>query len=197
MLWFYFEGNDLKNLTDEIESETLNRYRTGAASQHLRSRQAEIDSRLRKLSNEWEEVARAEEERAWLRQLRAFLTLYHVRRLMGLSSSQPDYDWAAQVFCEVIEEAESAVEAWGGRMVFVYLPSWYRYAGGKSVQALTLKPTIEKCIQSNGLVFVDFDRVIKTVDDPMSFFSIGINPHYSEAGYRRLAKTILSELSDR
>ena len=46
---------------------------------------------------------------------------------------KPDYDWAAQIFCEVIEEAESAVEAWGGRMVFVYLPSWYRYAGGKSL----------------------------------------------------------------
>ena len=29
VLWFYFEGNDLKNLTDEIESETLNRYLTG------------------------------------------------------------------------------------------------------------------------------------------------------------------------
>jgi len=116
---------------------------------------------------------------------------------MGFSASEPDYDRAAQVFCQVIEEAESAVEAWGGTMVFVYLPSWYRYAGGKSVQALALKPTIEKCIRSNGLTFVDFDRVIKTSEDPMSFFAIGINPHYNEAGYRRLAKAILSELSDR
>ena len=197
VLWLYFEGNDLKNLTDEIGSETLSRYLTGPAPQHLRSRQPEIDIRLRELSNRWEDVARAEEERAWLRQLRVLLTLYHVRRLMGFGSPEPDYDRAAKIFCEVIEQAESVVEAWGGRMVFVYLPSWYRYAPGKPPPALALKPTIEKCARRNGLAFVDFERVISESADPMSFFAIGINPHYNAGGYRRLAEAILSELSGR
>ena len=47
VLWFYFEGNDLSDLNEERLSPLLNRYlTTNEFSQHLSSRQAEIDHAL-------------------------------------------------------------------------------------------------------------------------------------------------------
>jgi hypothetical protein len=47
------------------------------------------------------------------------------------------------------------------------------------------------------MIFVDFDDVVSSSEDPESLFGLGVNPHYNEAGYRLLADAILSELSDR
>ena len=196
VLWFYFEGNDLKNLSDEMRSDTLRRYLERAHSQNLRAKQAVIDVALRDLSNEWEAAARAEEDGRALRQLRAVATLYHLRRLLGWDSPDLDYAQVTDLFCRVIERAHSIVKAWGGRMAFVYLPSWYRYVPGRAPGALALKGSIESCVESEGIPMVDFASVLASSEDPLSFFSLGVNPHYNEAGYERLAEAIRSELAD-
>lgn len=196
VLWLYFEGNDLKNLTDEMSSEILKKYLRNGFSQNLRNRQPEIDARLRELSNRWEAITRAEEDRAIMRQVRGLVTLYHVRTLLGWTSQDPDFERASELFCKVLARAESVVESWGGQMVFVYLPSWYRYVSGNDPAALAMKPAIEQCVQRSRIPFVDFERVISASDDPLSFFSLGVNPHYNETGYQRLAETLLSQLSD-
>src|SRR5262245_18656424 len=47
VLWFYFEGNDLRNLRKERQNSLLSRYlQTNEFSQHLSSRQGEIDRAL-------------------------------------------------------------------------------------------------------------------------------------------------------
>jgi hypothetical protein len=195
VLWLYFEGNDLKNLEDEMQSETLRQYLREGFSQNLVARQAQIDSVLRQLSDEWEPAARAEEDRSWQRQLRALATLYHVRRLFGWGSEKLDHERAIGPFCRVMERAASIVAAWGGRMSFVYLPSWYRYVPGKDPAALETGPAVRGCVEQAGIPFIDFDHAIGASEDPLRFFSLGPNPHYNELGYERLADTILSEIS--
>ena len=181
VLWFYFEGNDLKNLSDEDRSSLLRRYLQSDFSQDLRSKQREVDARLREFSNSWEAAARVKDEQSGLRRLQAFLTLYHVRTLLGWTSAQPDYESSADTFCRVIERAEKTVNAWGGRMLFVYLPSWYRYVPGGDAGGLRMRADIQRCVERNEIPFIDFDRVISSSDDPMGFFSLGVNPHYNEA----------------
>jgi hypothetical protein len=196
VLWLYFEGNDLKNLSDETRSSLLRRYLDGDFSQELRTKQREVDDRLREFSKKWEVAARAKDERSGLRHLSAFVTLYHVRTLLGWTSSHPDYEASADMFCRVIEHAEETVGAWGGRMVFVYLPSWHRYIPGRDAEGLRMRAEIQECVERRDIPFVDFDRVVSSSDDPLGFFSLGINPHYNEFGYRRLADMILSNLHD-
>jgi len=196
VLWFYFEGNDLKNLSDEARSSLLRRYLQRDFSQDLRTKQQKVDARLREFSNRWEADTRVKDERSSLRRFRAFLTLYHVRTLLGWTSPQADYESAADTFCRVIERAEEIVNAWDGRMLFVYLPSWYRYIPGGDAGGLRMRSDVQECVEGNGIPFVDFDRVISSSDDPLGYFSLGINPHYNEAGYRRLADMVLSNLRD-
>lgn len=192
VLWFYFEGNDLTNLANEMQSETLRGYLQEGFSQNLNTRQRAIDEQLRGLSNRWEAAARAEKGQTVLRRLRAWLTLYQLRSLLGWTSPDVDYDGVAERFCEVIDRSKSIVEGWGGQLTFVYLPSWYRYvSGAQSLEPLELKPTIEACVRRHQIPFVDFDEAIRELDDPLSMFSLGVNPHYNEMGYQRLADTIL------
>jgi hypothetical protein len=123
VLWLYFEGNDLRNLTGEMSSDTLRWYLDGDFSHRLQARQPEIDARSRELSDQWEAVARSEEDRAWMTQLGALATLYHVRHLLGWTTPSIDWDRAAERFCEVVQRAKFVAGRWGGRTVFVYLPS--------------------------------------------------------------------------
>lgn len=195
VLWFYFEGNDLKNLTDESRSEVLRRYLEEEHRQNLTQRQDEIDSTLRAVSDEWEAVTRAARKRQLLTRIRALVTLYHVRHLFGLTADSPDYDQAADLFCRVIERANVMVRTWNGRLIFVYLPSWYRYAPGRGAASIRFEPAVESCVERLGIHSIDFARVLDASDDPLAFFSFGVNPHYNEAGYRLLADAILAEVS--
>jgi hypothetical protein len=196
VLWFYFEGNDLTNLSDETRSSLLRRYLQRGFSQELRTKQRDVDDRLREFSNSWEVAARAKDEGAGLRRLRAFLTLYHVRTLLGWTSRQTDYESSVDMFCRVIARAGETVNAWGGRMLFVYLPSWYRYTPGGDGGALRMRSSIQECVERSDIPFVDFDAVISSSDDPLGFFSLGVNPHYNASGYRRLADMVLAKLRD-
>jgi len=197
LLWFYFEGNDWNNLSNEIRSPLLRQYLRGDFSQELRARQREVDDRLRELSDTWEATARAEARRSVLTHLRPLLTLYHLRSALGWTSPRRDYEPLADTFCEVIGQAEREVNRWGGQMLFVYLPSWYRYGSQRDLGGLPMRAHVEACLERHDIPLVDFDRVLSSSDDPLSFFSLGVNPHYNEAGYRRLVDAILSELSHR
>lgn len=59
-----------------------------------------------------------------------------------------------------------------------------------------MRADIQRCVERNEIPFIDFDRVISSSGDPMGFFSLGVNPHYNEVGYRRLADMVLSNLQD-
>jgi hypothetical protein len=197
LLWFYFEGNDWNNLSNEIRSPLLRQYLNGDFSQELRTKQREVDDRLRDLSNTWEATARAEAQHSGLTRLRPLLTLYHLRSALGWTSPRRDYGPLIDTFCEVIEQAQREVNRWGGQMLFVYLPSWYRYGSQRDLGGLPMRAHVEACVERHGIHSIDFDRVLSSSDDPLSFFSLGVNPHYNEAGYRRLVDTILSDLSHR
>lgn len=195
LLWFYFEGNDWSNLSNELRSPLLRRYLNGNFSQELRIKQGEVDARLREFASTREAAARVQAQRSRLVRLRAALTLYHVRSALGLTSTRSDYGPLIDTFCEVIERAEQRVSGWGGQMLFVYLPSWYRYGPHRHLGGLSMRAHVEACVERQGIPSIDFDRVLSSSYDPLSFFSLGVNPHYNEAGYRRLVDAIVSDLS--
>jgi len=60
-----------------------------------------------------------------------------------------------------------------------------------------MRAKIQGCVERHDIPFVDFDRVVSSSDDPLGFFSLGINPHYNESGYRRLADMFPINLQDK
>ena len=95
VLWFYFEGNDVIELAAEKRNPVLLRYLEAGFSQHLLSRQTELDQRIREVVNKLEAEVAAKEKRAQERgvvklvdPLVSIGTLSELRQRLGLIYSK-------------------------------------------------------------------------------------------------------------
>jgi hypothetical protein len=99
------------------------------------------------------------------------------------------------LFVRVLAEAKRTTESWGGRLTFVYLPSWQslsdrRFGDRQRTLAQQLASQVE-------LPFVDILEAMRASEDPLSFFPFGLPGHYNETGYQLVARTMLSASQQR
>ena len=219
VLWFYFEGNDLQDLNKERQSPLLNRYlTTNEFSQHLSSRQAEIDHALSayldtvtnknqllvKLEEISEVIADADklpgalENIAKLSQLRQRLGLVYGVTInaspeveLNEPSSQPVLE--IDLLYEILSRAKKLVSEWGGNLYFVYLPARTRYVQGQEVNMR--RYAVLRTVSKAGVPVIDMHPVFMARKDPLSLFPLRISDHYNEEGNRLVAEEVLRSIS--
>jgi lysophospholipase L1-like esterase len=135
VLWFYYEGNDLTDdLPRDRSDPTLARYLEPGFRQDFLSRQAEIDSFLKRrvedkyLEAEQRFLARQTEDR-WQGALR----LRTLRAALGLAVWKHEESFAGidyPLFHRILRTARDAARTWDGRVYFIYLPASGRYLSG-------------------------------------------------------------------
>ena len=141
VLWFYFEGNDLLDLQTERQSAVLRSYLSAGFSQPLLSRQGDIDRAMRQVvpqlnarqdasraARPWNAVKYSSLEFAKLTALRERIGIVTETDASTLRRSADLDGVNTEVFRDVLSTARARVESWGGRLIFVYLPDWERYA---------------------------------------------------------------------
>ncbi len=195
VVWMYFEENDLRDLLRERQSSHLLRYLERGFSQGLRDRQSELD---RALADYSEERTRRAVEAAEARDpatarftiaLSQMLRLHHLRLRLGLDRPQLQPD---ALFERILAEAAARVRSAGGRLVFVYLPGWERYA----VKARFPREQVLAVARRLDLPTLDFHSELSDEPDPLALFPFGVSGHYTAEGYRRLAQGVDSLLSE-
>jgi hypothetical protein len=203
VLWLYFEGNDLDNLHTESKSAALRGYLTDGYSQESLMRQDDID---RAIVAEMPRL-RAEGERVrtqWLNsplaaKLTDFAKLSLLRQRLGLVGAVEAVSTVAveranmELFRNVMLQARTRVERWGGQLVFVYLPDWDRYAGNTTLQAAKRGEVIDTA-RGLGIPVIDIDSAFLAHGDPLSFFPFRRPGHYNAAGHRAVAEAVLKAL---
>ena len=198
VLWLYYNGNDLLDLTIERDNPVLLGYLQGR-TQNLAARTAELDALLTSFidAKYVERVLRLEEAVPIADRIRAFLTAHKLRRLLRLDrdSWNPDKRPEAQLalFEQVLRQARSVASGWNGRIVFVYLPEWEHYAKAPS----PIRQPVLEMARRLGFPIVDFARVLDESDDPLSYFPFRIQNHYTPEGYRRLAGELAKRQSSK
>jgi hypothetical protein len=216
VLWFYFEGNDLLDLTDEMQSRLLMRYvAADDFTQGLLQRQAEIDRALRGLVAR-EQVAAEEEQkvreadvnpsvvRTAGEKLIAFSKLYGLRSRLGLVRSATSREAAVSsvldshvdLFGQILTRARTDVSSWGGALYFVYLPNWTRYdAAREFVQehraAEKQRVKVLRVVKGLGIPLIDVVPAFDAQRDPMSLFPFRAPGHYTEEGHHLVAEEVL------
>lgn len=194
LIWLYFEGNDLENLTSELRAPTLLRYlREPGFSQQLSERQAAIDTLVAEHNaSALERTLRggAARSRPWRSDVLDTVKLVRWRarlarwlpalRIGSLRSSPP-------AFGEILARARDRVASWGGRLLFVYLPDYHRFTGVKSFSARrrVLEIVDELCIP-----WLDLAPAITAHDDPLALYPFRIHGHFAADGYRLVAEEI-------
>jgi hypothetical protein len=221
VLWFYFEGNDLKNLSVERKSPLLRRYLTDGFSQNLIERQTEVDAALaaylEAVKDRSDLSVRLDEVWTALRELRDpgylqkratnVLKLTSIRRRLGLlyGVPNPSVDGAAgplrereraliHLLYEVLAEARRSVDQWEGRLYFVYLPSWSSFAAKGNV-AEPVRTAVLAAARQAGLSIIDIHPVFARHPDPVGLFPFRLDGHYTEEANRLVAAAVLRSIA--
>ena len=203
VLWIYYEGNDLTDLAKEKKSSILTRYLQDASySQDLLHRQGAINRGWSAYLKTSQEHAK-KENRLWYyhhRGLLEFLRSFQLKKLKQTlrkaQSSLKEYLSQENVrsFKKVLANAQIMVRSWGGKLYFVYLPSYYRFSGKAQAYPLNQRRRIIAIVHSLGIPLIDFSPTLKRLPDPLAAFPFRTNGHYTPKGYKLLARQIIQSL---
>ena len=207
VLWFYYEGNDLRDLDGrEKNSPLLMKYLTSVFSQELLQRQDEIDRSLRNYLEAAMTTARPAPSLgsiAKLQSLRQSVRTLFERRPSreGVSAELIDYlthsgaPAASEdlvLFQDILAEAQRASSQWGGKMMFIYLPTWERYrfpelASKDRVAVLSMARDLH-------LPVIDIHSVFAEHPDPLTLFPSRRFAHYNEDGHKLVGAEVVKHL---
>jgi len=200
VLWLFYI-NDMVNLKIEMSSSILRRYLSeDDFSQNLISRQDEIDSVLLDyVLREWKVELNREKERKKRikREKIANLSVFRVLKLTNFRSmirlrpeSEPESvsDQEFEAFKEILKKSRNMVSRWGGKLYFIYLPSYARFSTGNKNP---YRKFVLRTVTELDIPIIDIHgELIASHPDPLSLFPFRLPGHLTEEGYRLVAKLI-------
>jgi lysophospholipase L1-like esterase len=207
VLWFYYEGNDLRDLDDrEKYSPLLRNYLEPTFLQNLIGRQEEVDRVLMDyLEREMKSQANSfsGEHFIKLHNLRSAIhsvvnkrpgrdgmqieLIEHLQNA-GAASTESDLE----LFRRILEEARKTVSSWGGIMYFVYLPTWERYR--LPDLASKDREKVLSIVHELKIPLVDIHASFSKHADPLSLFPLRRYAHYNAEGHRLVGEEVLRQL---
>lgn len=192
VLWVYYEGNDLANLSNEINSLILKKYlQDPNFKQNLKVKQKEID---KKLKLKLKEILSQKKNNKKLKkekikyQILKFLRLDKTKNALFLEKKFIDRDF--ENFKRILISANRFVEMNEAKLYFVYLPEFSRYKKKIYINKSYLE--IKKIVENLKIEFIDIHtEFFKNKKNPLEFFaSSEFNSHYNVKGYDEIAKII-------
>ncbi len=203
VVWMYFEGNDIINdLGSELRSPILRAYLDKSFSQELKALGGTLASSLETYLDTEMVAAMARVDHPH-EKLLDFLQIWRLRESLGLDqialgAINADTEQRLAIFGEVLSEAKRTVEAWGGNLVFVYLPDSARYMGARYRSPIRehLRASVLKSAQALELPIIDLHSAFSASSDPSKFF-VFPGSHYNAEGYELAARIMTGALVKR
>ena len=194
VIWLYFEGNDLEDLSKEMNNEILKKYLINKNfKQNLRNKQNLINDLVRDKINR--ELKKREytffnfSKLTYLRH-RIYLNFKKSKKIITseINLAKPWNEKSIMVeFQNVIEKANKLANYHNAKLIFVYLPKYN--IKKKSVRANY--PKIRSIVKKLDIPFISIDNLVfKKEDDPLKLIPFGISGHYNKEGYLKVANTI-------
>ena len=192
VLWYHFEGNDFHNLFYERQT-LLCRYMEDGFQQSLASMQPEIDRVLREFVEKQSRTPDSIERSQFF--LWRVATLQALRKRVLSLSRQNDLQSTARLdyFERVLSKASARVQEAGGELKMVYLPAFERYQD-ESTPCRQQERLVLAAMSKLGIPVINVAAAFEKNSDPLSFYPLRINGHYTEAGYALVAQAILDEI---
>ncbi len=186
VVWFFFDGNDLQELTVEKAHPLLMKYLEPGFRQTIESHRDVTDRQLKEQA-----LTREADERRefWNRIL--LLRNLRQRLLAPPQYYQPPPDSDLADFRQVIRMARDEVAGWGGRIEFVYLPNWQTLHGERQGE----KERVLKAVRAEDIATHDATDWLASAG---SWEKIFWDPtsHYNSTGYRLVAEGLAAALGN-
>lgn len=210
VFWFYFEGNDIEDLSRELRHPVLRKYlESPEYRQKLVDLVPEYDSALREFVEtgiEQEQKRGAAEKivSELPHKFKLWFKLWHIRALLGLTDIKREWPlrrWesgvseeeVAAAFGDVMRQANQEVKAWGGELVFVYLPSYRTY--GYKISHPWRERVLE-VVKGAGIPLIDFNEIFARQPDPVGLYNYRKEGHYTAEGNNLVAEVVVKYLQN-
>ena len=186
VIWLFWEGNDNKDLINELKIKILNNYiKDPYFTQNLKFKQNEIDSILLEvLKNESFKKEEEENNNFFYVKILKFIKLDYVRKKIFFHQAPVPNELK-----KIFKLANEFIKINNSKLYFVYLPSFERYR----YQTINFgrKHEIKEIIDSLNIDFIDIDNeVFRKEKNPLKLFPFEKPGHYTEEGYNKVALKI-------
>ena len=194
LLWVFFEGNDLKELMNENQNSLLKKYLGSGFSQNLMKKQSQIDNLLKEYFLDHKIKKRQPDSNF---SIDKFIFLDALRTNLGLYKEVSQTNNIDLKLLEtILIQAKNITNDWGGKMIFVYIPSIERYMGFRERNRINKnRGEILEILKKIDVPLIDIHESISSSKDPLSFYNSRIGYHFNETGNKLLSEVVLDSLS--
>ena len=196
VIWFYYEGNDLLELSRELKKEILSNYFVDKNfSQNLQFKQNIIDEEILLLSSDLKNFSDYNKDSYLRSEIIKFLKLFKLRQLTIESFS---YREPLNEFEKILDESKKFVEINNAKLYFVYLPEYSRFILRQKFNNNHKKyHEVIKIVKKLNIPVIDiYKEVFKSHKDPLSFFPSRMHGHYTELGYKIITEKLISKINE-
>ena len=196
VLWFYYEGNDIKELLLEKKNNILNHYLNNSKyTQDLKFKQKEIDKLLINFIKKEEVIynkkIKVKKNKNFISNFIKFIKITNTRRLLIYSTSskaKSDEILLKSEFKNILHLSKKLVEENSSQLFFIYLPEFSRYKfKNKNFNYNVVKDIVKEL----DIPFIDIHgEVFKKNKNPLKFFPYELNGHYNSEGYKKVSEFI-------
>lgn len=180
IIWFYYEGNDNYDLTNELKNKTLIKYiRSIDFKQDLKFKQNKIDLKLKRYLGEFIEN---NNQKTSVFEFRNFIKLNNLRKLLHKTSIPSE-------FREILIKVQKLSRSNNSDLLFVYLPEHSRYSLFNYSD--NNRKEVVKILKDLNISFIDVHKeVFAKSKNALEFFPFNMYGHYNKNGYEFIAKEI-------
>ena len=202
IIWFYYEENDLIDLSREIDNSILIKYlNNNNFSQNLKLKQDNIDkfleTNIKKNLNDikleceyWKEYY--SKKKVFLR----FIRLDNLKRfIISIKEDKniTNEDEAIKNLEKILLSAKQIAKTNNSNLYFVYLSGFNRYSSfiPGQYEFLNNYPKIINMVNNLGISVIDIhDELFAREKYPLDYFPFSQYGHYNEKGYKKISEII-------
>ncbi len=204
ILWFFFEGNDLSDLKNEIKSSVLIKYlNDDNFSQNLKNRQSEIDELGKKYltkhndkiikyyENSILKIAKKKKfESNFLPKFIKFLKITNTRESLTIYKNN---EIKFKEFKIILSKAKKIARDKGANFYFIYIPEYNRYRTNYKNNSYN---KIKKIVNELNINLIDLHESFFSKDkNPTRYYPFNLDGHFTEMGYHEISKHIYNYIN--
>jgi hypothetical protein len=182
VLWIYYEGNDLRELSHELKSEILAKYIDDLNfSQDLKLKQEEINNLASiQLNVTYESTSFSE--------IYKFIKLFKIRSLFLIDYKFVASEEILEKFKYILKLTDDLAKKNNFKLYFVYLPEYNRYTTKNYASSYE---SIKNILYELNISYIDIHKeIFEKEANPLKLFPFERYGHYAPQGYTKIAKII-------
>ena len=196
VIYFFYEGNDLVNLSLELKDPFLIKYLDDNFKQGLIDRQIDVDKVNLKLLEQ--EINKKKKENLY-----KFIKLGNVRKKLNYffnlkfkeHITEPDEE-IYNAYNNILFNLKKLTESQNIELNFVYLPYIGTFLDSDYYQTDKIHKKIISMVKAHDIQYIDLLNILRSKEeDPLSMYDSRKNQHLNEKGYKFVAETLIKNLN--